>query len=94
MVLPQLSQNIPVSAPGASFTKTDYRQTSIIRRTLVGNKLVDNSDVVEASPAGAAPTYSFILDLTPGFNGLCRDNCKTRWESFKFCELVHLILEI
>ena len=28
-----------------------YRQTSSIKRTLVGNKIVDNSDV-----AGAAPT--------------------------------------
>ena len=35
-----------------------YRQTSNISRTLVGNKIVDNSDVVEASPVGAAPTTS------------------------------------
>ena len=35
-----------------------YRQTSNIRRTLVGNKLVDNSDVVGASPVAAAPTTS------------------------------------
>ena len=38
--------------------------------------------------------YIFILDLTPGFNGLGKDNCKTRRESFKFCDLVRLILEI
>ena len=31
---------------------------SNIRRTLVGNKIVDHSDVVGASPAGAAPTTS------------------------------------
>ena len=35
-----------------------YRKTSNITRTLVGNKIVDNSDVVEASPVGAAPTTS------------------------------------
>ena len=37
-----------------------YRQTSDIIRTLVGNKIADHSDVVGASPVGAAPTtYSF-----------------------------------
>ena len=35
-----------------------YRQVSNIRHTLVGNKIVDHSDVVGASPVGAAPTTS------------------------------------
>ena len=35
-----------------------YRKTSNIARTLVGNKIVDHSDVVGASPVGAAPTTS------------------------------------
>ena len=35
-----------------------YRKTSNISRTFVGNKIVDNSDVVGASPVGAAPTTS------------------------------------
>ena len=35
-----------------------YRKTSNISRTLVSNEIVDNSDVVGASPAGAAPTTS------------------------------------
>ena len=35
-----------------------YRKTSNISRTIVGNKIVDNSDVVGASPVGAAPTTS------------------------------------
>ena len=35
-----------------------YRQLSNISRTLVGNKIVDHSDVVGASTAGAAPTTS------------------------------------
>ena len=37
---------------------TIYRKTSNIRCTLVGNKIVDHSDVVGASPVGAAPTTS------------------------------------
>ena len=36
----------------------NYRKTSSISHTLVGNKIVDNSDVVVASPVGAAPTTS------------------------------------
>ena len=35
-----------------------YRKTSNISRTLVGNKIVDNSNVVGAAPVGAAPTTS------------------------------------
>ena len=37
-----------------------YRKTSNISRSLVGNKIVDNSDAVGASPAGAAPTASSL----------------------------------
>ena len=36
----------------------NYRKVSNIRGTLVGNKVVDHSDVVGASPVGAAPTTS------------------------------------
>ena len=50
----------------------EYRQTSNISRTLVCNEIVDHSDVVGAAPTGA--NYIFILGLTPGFNGLCKDN--------------------
>ena len=35
-----------------------YREVSNLSRTLVGNKIVDHSDVVGASPVGAAPTTS------------------------------------
>ena len=35
-----------------------YRKIYHISRTLVGNKIADNSDVVWASPVGAAPTTS------------------------------------
>ena len=71
-----------------------YRQVSNIRHTLAGNKIDDHSDVVGASPVGAAPNYIFIVDLTPGFIGLGKDNCTKRRETFKFGDLVHLILEI
>ena len=50
------------------FSQKAYRQTFNIRRTCigykivdhsdVGNKIVDQSDVVGASPVGAAPTTS------------------------------------
>ena len=38
----------------------EYLKTSNISRTLVGNEIVDNSDVVGASPVGAAPTTSLF----------------------------------
>ena len=38
--------------------------------------------------------YIFIPDLTPGFNGMCKDNCQMRRETFKFWDLVWLILEV
>ena len=40
------------------FNHKQYRETSNISRTLVGNAIIDHSDVVGASPAGAAPTTS------------------------------------
>ena len=56
-----------------------YRKTSNISCCLVCNKIVDHSDVV---------------DLIPGFNGLGKGNCKTRRETFMFCDLVRLIQEV
>ena len=53
-----------------------YRKVSNIRRTPVGNKIVDHSDVVGASPVGASPT-TFILDLIYGFKGFGKDSRKT-----------------
>ena len=40
------------------WVKYKYRKVYNIRRTLVGNEIVDHSDVVGASPVGAAPTTS------------------------------------
>ena len=71
-----------------------YCQISDIRRTLVGIKIVGHSDVVGASPTSWSiacrhcSNYIFILNLTPGFNGLDKDNCKTRQETFSFWDLV------
>ena len=39
-------------------TDETYRTTSNISRTLLGNGIVDHSDVIGASPVGAAPTTS------------------------------------
>ena len=38
------------------YSKVVYRQTSNVRRTIVGHKIDDHSDVVGASPVGTAPT--------------------------------------
>ena len=37
-----------------------YGKTSNIRHALEGNNIVDHSDVVGASPVGAAPTTSSV----------------------------------
>ena len=37
--------------------------------------------------------YIFILDLTPGLKGLHKGHFTTRWGSFKFLDLVRLILD-
>ena len=37
--------------------------------------------------------YIFIIDLTPGFKGLGKDNRKTRRETFTSRELVRLLFE-
>ena len=49
----------------ALMSPSGYRQISNIGRTLVGNKIVDHSDVVGAAPAGvhtgtASTTSSFL----------------------------------
>ena len=62
-----------------------------MRRTLVGYVLVDHSDVVGAA-CRRSSNYISILDLTPDLNGLGKDNYKTKWETFKFWDLVRLIL--
>ena len=59
--------NLKVSSQAIFFVlvkqprKYDYHQSSNIRHALAGNKIVDHSDVVGASPVGAAPTTSSFL---------------------------------
>ena len=51
-------KSVKINNDTSNSSDTQYRKTSNISRTLVVNKIVDNSDVVEASPVGAAPTTS------------------------------------
>ena len=43
---------------GMVIAYSSYRKTSNKSHTSVGDEIVDNSDVVGASPVGAAPTTS------------------------------------
>ena len=70
-----------------------YRQTSYIRGTLIGNKIVGHPDIAERRYRRCS-NYIFILDLAPGFNGLGKDNCKTRREAVRFWDLVRCILYV
>ena len=65
------------------------RKTYNIKRTSIGNKIADHSDVI-----GASAVYIFIIDSTPGFNGLGNNNCKTRPETLNFWDLMRLILDL
>ena len=51
-------EKLPLSSRKWVYTSVVYHKTSNIRRTLVGNKIVDHSVAVGASPVGAAPTTS------------------------------------
>ena len=55
--LPQIQVFMPF-IPLTGNGPFNYRQVSNISRTLEGNTIVDHSDVVGASPVGAAPTTS------------------------------------
>ena len=68
-----------------------YRKVSNVSRTSVSNKIVDHSDVVGASPVGAAPKYIYIPNLTHYFNWLGKDKSKTGRETFMFWDWVRLI---
>ena len=56
-----------------------YRKICNIRRTLVGNKIVDHSDVVGASPVGAAPTTSSLST----WHLASRDSAKTATRQYE-----------
>ena len=63
-----------------------YRQTSHISRTLLGNWSLN--------AYRRSSNYIFILNLISGFIELYQDACKTRRQTFKFWDLMCLILEI
>ena len=67
-----------------------YCQVSNISGTLVGNKIVDHSDVVGAAPVGAAPTTS---SFSTCLYWIEQSNCKTRRGTINFGDLARLILE-
>ena len=74
----------------------EYRKTSNIRRTLGGNEIVDHSDVVGASPVGAAEALLQLhlhSRLNIGFHGFGKNSRQTVRESFKCWDLVRLILQ-
>ena len=57
-LIDKFSFPIQIQQENISMTISLYHQVSDKSCTLTGNKLVDNSDVVGASPVGAAPTTS------------------------------------
>ena len=63
-----------------------YPQTSNISCTPIGNKIVDHSDAVGASPVQlwGCSNYIFTLNLTPGFSGLGKDNYKLNNKHLSF----------
>ena len=65
-----------------------YRQTSKLGRKLVSNKIADHRACRGCS------NYIFVLDLTPGVNGLSKKTCKTRRVTLKLWDSVRLILHI
>ena len=71
-----------------------YCQVCNISGTLLGSKIVNHSHVVGASPVGAVPTTSSFFHLTLGFNLFHKDSCTPRRETYKFRDLVRLILDI
>ena len=63
--MPQNAVNVSIGSGtgmmSPAITGRIYCKISNISRTLVGDKIVNNSDVVEAMPVGAAPTTSSFL---------------------------------
>ena len=67
-----------------------YLQISNISYTSVSNEIVDNSDVVGATPVANASTTSPFLTLHLALMDW-EKNCKTRWETFRFWDTVTYI---
>ena len=69
---------------------THYRQTSNISKQYNCWSLRSTWSIA----CRCCSNYIFILDLTSSFSGLGRDNYITRWETFKFWDLVPLVIEV
>ena len=83
-----------VSRLSVRYTGMNYRKTLDIRRTLGGNKIVDHSDVVGASPVGAAPTTSSFSTWHLASRDSAKEATRQYENLFKCWDLVRLILEI
>ena len=75
------------------FIGTNYCQISNIRRTLVGNKMVDDSGVVGASPLGAAPTTSSFSTKHLVSIDCAKTTARGNKKHLSFWDLVRFILE-
>ena len=75
-----------------SLSRKLYRKTSNISRTLVF--YCWSLRCSWSIACRRCSNYIFILNLTPGFNGLSEDSCKKMQETFKFWDLVRPILEV
>ena len=71
-----------------------YRQVSNIRCTFSRQLNCWSLRCSWSIACRCCSNYIFVLHLTPGFNILRKDNGTPKWETFEFCDLVHLILEI
>ena len=75
-------------------SQSAYCQTSNIRCTLVGNKIVDHADVVGASPVGSAPTTSSFSSEHMASMDWAKTTARLDEKTFGFGDLVCLILEV
>ena len=93
---PTLGYRVATALPRSRFNiklSREYHQFSNTSRTIVGNEIVDHSDVVGASPVGTAPTTpSFLPKYLASVDWV--ETTATRRQTFKFWDLVRLILEI
>ena len=71
----------------------DYRKSSNISRTLIGNIIVGSSDVVGASPVGLLQLH-LHSQLNIWLQWISRNHCTRIQETFKLWDLVRLILEV
>ena len=87
-----IGQYINNQSPGEVW-RNSYWQTSNIRRTLVGNNIVDQSNLIGASPVGAAPTKS-SFSTEHQLQWIGQRQLRDRMKKFKFWDLLCLILEV